>query len=226
MAFVVLSTGNGTALTLSGGHIIYVADAASGARKPAPARDVKVRRRGVYRARGRLTDLRPRRSVIICVCVSGRDRHLRTRSLLSAAAKAFMMACLLPQVGDSVWSMLPGAQRLAATHITNVDHVIQAGYINVHTLQGEAVPRPMPCCASPRWQPQRQGPFKLDILTLSHASNGSLCDAGNAIVDGIAASNFIVQEDQGLVLDAMTSERIKYSVRTACPCVCLALSPS
>ncbi len=37
--------------------------------------------------------------------------------------------------------------------------------------------------------------------------------AGNAIVDGIAASNFIVQEDRGLVLDAASSERIKYLVR-------------
>jgi len=41
-AFMVLSTGNGTALTLTGSHIVYVSDAASGPRKPASARDVKV----------------------------------------------------------------------------------------------------------------------------------------------------------------------------------------
>ena len=33
-------------------------------------------------------------------------------------------------------------------------------------------------------------------------------------MDGIAASNFIVQEDEGLALDAVTTERIKYMVRT------------
>ncbi len=41
-AFVVLSTGNGTALILSGTHMVYVLDAASGARLPVPARDIKV----------------------------------------------------------------------------------------------------------------------------------------------------------------------------------------
>ena len=44
-AFVVLSTGNGTALTLTGGHMVYVVDPASRSMTPAPARDVKVRRR-------------------------------------------------------------------------------------------------------------------------------------------------------------------------------------
>ena len=33
------------------------------------------------------------------------------------------------------------------------------------------------------------------------------------MVDGIAASNFIVQQDGGLTLDAAASERIKYHVR-------------
>ena len=33
------------------------------------------------------------------------------------------------------------------------------------------------------------------------------------MVDGVAASNFIVQEDQGLTLDAAASERIKHHVR-------------
>ena len=42
-AFVVLSTGNGTALTLSGHHIVYVSSAASQQRVPVPARNVKVR---------------------------------------------------------------------------------------------------------------------------------------------------------------------------------------
>ena len=43
-AFVVLSTGNGTAaaLTLSGSHMVYLADAATGSRVPAAARDVEV----------------------------------------------------------------------------------------------------------------------------------------------------------------------------------------
>ena len=39
--------------------------------------------------------------------------------------------------------------------------------------------------------------------------------AGNAIVDGIAASNYVVKEDHGLVLDAMASERFKSMVRRA-----------
>ena len=37
--------------------------------------------------------------------------------------------------------------------------------------------------------------------------------AGNAIVDGIAASNFVVQEDHGVFLDPAESEHIKYKVR-------------
>lgn len=41
-AFVRLSTGNGTALTLSGAHMIYVSDGASARRVPAPARDIQV----------------------------------------------------------------------------------------------------------------------------------------------------------------------------------------
>jgi hypothetical protein len=36
-------------------------------------------------------------------------------------------------------------------------------------------------------------------------------------VDGIVASNFIVQEDAGLALDAVASEHIKYSVRIQLP---------
>jgi len=40
------------------------------------------------------------------------------------------------------------------------------------------------------------------------------CAAGNAIVDGVAASNFIVQEHSRLVLDASMSERVKFQ---ACP---------
>ena len=41
--FVRVSTANGTALTLSSEHIVYVSDTASGPRKPLAARDVKVR---------------------------------------------------------------------------------------------------------------------------------------------------------------------------------------
>ena len=41
-------------------------------------------------------------------------------------------------------------------------------------------------------------------------------------MDGIAASNFVVQEDEGLTLDAVTSERIKYLVRAVNgPCILL-----
>ncbi len=41
-------------------------------------------------------------------------------------------------------------------------------------------------------------------------------------MDGIAASNFIVQEDHGLALDAVTSERVKYLVRAVNgPCILL-----
>ena len=40
--FVVLSSGNGTALTLSGNHIVYVMDAAGSKQIPAAARNVQV----------------------------------------------------------------------------------------------------------------------------------------------------------------------------------------
>ena len=39
---ILLTTTNGTALTLTGSHIVYVADAASGMRRPVPARDIEV----------------------------------------------------------------------------------------------------------------------------------------------------------------------------------------
>jgi hypothetical protein len=42
-AFVVLSTVNGTTLTLSDGHMVYLSDVGADLRTPAPARDVKVR---------------------------------------------------------------------------------------------------------------------------------------------------------------------------------------
>ena len=45
------------------------------------------------------------------------------------------------QVGDAVWSLLPGAQALGSTRVTDVRHVEQTGYINVHTLQGAALVR-------------------------------------------------------------------------------------
>ena len=49
------------------------------------------------------------------------------------------------QVGDTVWSMLPGAQTLAPTRVTDVRHTVQTGFVNVHTLQGERrPPAPMP----------------------------------------------------------------------------------
>lgn len=41
--FVILATANGTALTLSDTHIVYVSDGSPGARVPAAARDVEVR---------------------------------------------------------------------------------------------------------------------------------------------------------------------------------------
>ncbi len=45
-AFVRLSTGNGTALTLSGSHMVYVSDGGPAARRvPAAAREVQVCRR-------------------------------------------------------------------------------------------------------------------------------------------------------------------------------------
>ena len=37
---------------------------------------------------------------------------------------------------------------------------------------------------------------------------------GSAVVDGVAASNFVVQAHSGLVLDAATSELVKFQ---ACP---------
>ncbi len=41
--------------------------------------------------------------------------------------------------------------------------------------------------------------------------------AGNAIVDGIAASNYVIQEDHGFILDAAESERFKSVVRSTVP---------
>ena len=69
-AFVVISTGNGTTLTLSGSHIVYLATGeASASRRPAAARDVKVRAGPAERSiavsceRARLRLMRLRRSV-------------------------------------------------------------------------------------------------------------------------------------------------------------------
>ena len=50
--------------------------------------------------------------------------------------------------------------------------------------------------------------------------NRVICFAGNAIVDGIVASNFVTQEDYGLTLDAAASERLKYQVRPQLSCLC------
>ena len=40
------------------------------------------------------------------------------------------------QVGDMVWSMLPGAHSLSPTTVADVRRVVRTGYANVHTLQG------------------------------------------------------------------------------------------
>ena len=41
--YILLSTANGTTLTLSGSHIVYVSAAASGIRTPMAARELQVR---------------------------------------------------------------------------------------------------------------------------------------------------------------------------------------
>ncbi len=38
--------------------------------------------------------------------------------------------------------------------------------------------------------------------------------AGNAVVDGVAASNFVVQDNGRLILDALVSERVKWQARS------------
>ena len=43
--------------------------------------------------------------------------------------------------------------------------------------------------------------------------------AGNAIVDGIAASAYTTLEEYGVVLDAMASQRFEHSVRARSACV-------
>ena len=69
--------------------------------------------------------------------------------------------------------------------------------------------------------------YRNQILSLYAACERTDYCAGNAVVDGIAASNFIVQEDQGLVLDAATSERVKYLVRVrSSRCASLTYGPS
>ena len=52
-------------------------------------------------------------------------------------ARHTQKAVVPDQVGDVVWSMLPGAPALTPTRITDVRHVIRTGYASVHTLQGQ-----------------------------------------------------------------------------------------
>ena len=40
-------------------------------------------------------------------------------------------------MGDTVWSMLPGAQTLTPTRVMDVSTVTGVGFANVHTLQGQ-----------------------------------------------------------------------------------------
>ena len=48
-------------------------------------------------------------------------------------------ACkLVQQVGDTVWSMLPGARQLAPTLVTSKRSLRTRGAVNIHTFQGEA----------------------------------------------------------------------------------------
>ena len=137
-----------------------------------------------------------------------------------------------------MWSMLPGARSLTATRITDVSRALRSGYVNVHTLQGQLCTQapaelhrhkhlhtiqgllPQCCSQNPRsWnaimcltlcRPSIAMHCLARPLTLSMASA-----AGNAIVDGIAASNYVLQEDYGLRLDAVASERFKKLVRVS-----------
>ena len=43
----------------------------------------------------------------------------------------------MPQVGDSVWNMQPGAGSLVPTRVTGVRNAVETGFVNVHTLQGQ-----------------------------------------------------------------------------------------
>ena len=49
--FLLLSTANGTELTISSAHIVYVSDTASGMRTPVAVRDVKVSCYGMHAAK-------------------------------------------------------------------------------------------------------------------------------------------------------------------------------
>ena len=41
------------------------------------------------------------------------------------------------QVGDVIWSMLPGARTLSHTPITGKHTVVEPGYVNIRTVTGK-----------------------------------------------------------------------------------------
>ena len=60
------------------------------------------------------------------------------------------------QMGDEIWSMLRGARTLLRTPIKSKHIVVQTGFINIRTFQGESslkqmhpYPSVLPTCASP-----------------------------------------------------------------------------
>ena len=113
--FVVLSTANGTALTLSDTHIVYVADEPSEARVPAAARDVKVCTLTLH---GCLATRQ-------CVCIEPCEHHARPSQYVPSVARRVaipsrvcfgvcgnlchlnVLCYISLQVGDAVWSQ-PG----------------------------------------------------------------------------------------------------------------------
>ncbi len=57
-------------------------------------------------------------------------------SLITSPAFLITLRCISLQVGDAVWSVLPGETALTATRITGVRRIVQPGFVSVHTLQG------------------------------------------------------------------------------------------
>ena len=76
------------------------------------------------------------------------------------------------QVGDVVWSVLPGARALTPTRIADVRQVVRTGYANVHTLQGEWCSLTLLICPGPRPSQHSAGHAR-PCLAVTRGAHGS-----------------------------------------------------
>ena len=126
-----------------------------------------------------------------------------------------------------VWSMLPGAHTLTRTRVVDVRRVERTGYANVHTLQGPRCSCPAltliqqrqwNCCSNDTATADTRV-YRLQSASFEQCNYPVLMSqgfaaAGNAIVDGIAASNHVIKQEPGLIMDDPVAwERLKYMVR-------------